>query len=381
MRNYRSKISVLLLLLCLSIFTMQATAFGAEGEDADTATITDLAVTVTKSKPNVGETVDLTIKVRFDNGNVASNPDIARVSVDKPYLLKFLDQGTFKMTAVGEATITVKAGGKTQSVKISASAAESLSGAKMIKGVTYLPLTPVIKALGGTVSYDAPTKNYSIQVGATTIAIARGTAKAKIAGKAFIMKGAPIVDKGQTLFTADILVKALGANLQWDAANYRVILSLGAAKLIVNVEKPKPANTTGMYEVAATGDMAGWKILKGHPYEKIIRIYFNYDAPNLSVEFEDIRKVNLNQKVSWTDDYGRKRVNTVGEIYRIYFSLSNGYTSDWLSAKFGDLYTDWLYSSTIDATGLVEQYLTATGQMEAPQYYTTLTPDTVVVPN
>lgn len=309
---------------------------------------------------------------------MSTDLDSARIWIDKPYILRFLDNNAIKATAVGEATINVEAGGKTRSVKISSSAAKPLAGAKVIKGVTYVPLTPVVRALGGTVTYDAPTKNYGIQIGKTKIAIARGTAKAKVDGKAVVMKGVPIVDKGQTLFTADILVKALGAGLQWDAANYRMILSLGAGKLIVNAEKPKPANATGMYEVAATGDMAGWKILKGHPYEKSIRIYFKYDGRYLSVQTEDIRTVDLNRKVTWTDESGRKHVNTVGEIYDI-FSFSNAYTSDWLYARFGNLYADWFASSSIDADQLVEKYLTATGQMEAPKYYTTLTPETEVV--
>ncbi|ACT02293.1 copper amine oxidase N-terminal domain-containing protein [Paenibacillus sp. JDR-2] len=378
MRISISKLSALLLLLCLSIFTMQVTVTAAEGEDSDTPSVTDISVKVSNSKLNVGQSTDFSIRIQYGNGIVSTNKSSARITIDKPHILKFLDNGKIKATAVGEASINVEAGGVKRSLKISASASEPMSGAKVIKGVTYLPLMPVIKALGGTVNYDAPSKSYGIQIGKTKIAITRDTAKAKVDGKAIVMKGAPIVDKGQTLFTSDLLVKALGASLQWDAANYRITISLGSGKLIVNAEKPKPANTTGMYEVAATGEMAGWKILKGHPYEKSIRIYFKYDGQYLSVMTEDIRKVNLNQKVTWTDENGNKHVNTVGEIYDL-FSYSNAYTDEWLYARFGNLYADWLASTSINADQLVTEYLTDTGQMETPQYTTTLGPNTEVI--
>lgn len=120
--------------------------------------------------------------------------------------------------------------------------------------------------------------------------------------------------------------------------------------------------------------MAGWKVLKGHKYEKSLRIYFQYKNGNLATKTEDIRKVNLNQKVTWTDDYGLKRTNTIREIYHL-FSYTNEFTAEWLLKKFGKLYEDWLASTLVDTAGIVEEYLIETGQMKPYGSNVTLTPE------
>jgi hypothetical protein len=131
-----------------------------------------------------------------------------------------------------------------------------------------------------------------------------------------------------------------------------------------------------MSAVNASGSMAGWKLLKGHEYEKSLRIYFQYKNGILATKTEDIRKVDLNKKVTWTDDNGRKRTNTVREIYSL-FTLSNEYTSEWLLKKFGKLYEDWMLTSLVDANRIVEQYLQETGQMPSYAPNVTLTLDAV----
>lgn len=123
----------------------------------------------------------------------------------------------------------------------------------------------------------------------------------------------------------------------------------------------------------ASGQMVGWQKLKGHMDESIVTIYYKLTDGVLSVKVEDIRKVDLNKIVEWTDDYGIKRYNTVGYLYK-WFDTFTFYTSEWFYYKFGSLYDDWVTANLMDATYLVTDYLQQTGQIEKPTYRT-LIPD------
>lgn len=338
---------------------------------------------VSSSKPKVGDSITPTLEFQYAGGKKAVIPSgLVQLRIDNQHVLKQLDSGKIKVLGVGEATISVQAGGLKQSVTMVSSLKKPIENAKQEKGITYLPLKPVIQALGGTVQYEASSKTFNIQVGTNHIRVTSGSKKAKINDKTITMKGAPIQNKGETLISADLLTAALGAKLKWNASKQEMNVTLGAAQFIVKAEQKKATaskpSTSGskskLYAVNATGSMAGWKVLKGHAYEKSLRIYFKYKNGNLSTKTEDIRKVNLNQKVSWTDDYGYKRTNTIREIYYL-FSYSNEFTSDWLYKKFGKLYEDWLMSSYVNAASIVEDYLIETGQMKPYGSNVTLTPE------
>lgn len=353
--------------------------------DVIVPSITGVTLKVANSKPKVGSSITPTVELQYSSGEKHQVPaNLISLSVDKPYLVKAGDKGTYKIMGVGEATLTVDVAGKKQSVNIVSGLGKPLENAKQEKGITYLPLKPVFQAVGGSVEYQSASKTFNITVGQTEITVKAGSKQAKINGKTVNMKGAPIQYKGETLVSADLLTAALGAKLKWDASKQQMNVTLGAAQFIVKGE-PKKATSSGntgnsgkskMSSVPATGSMAGWRLLKGHEYEKSLRIYYQYKNGILSTKTEDIRKVDLNKKVTWTDDYGRKHTNTVREIYSI-FSLSNEFTSEWLHKKFGTLYEDWLLSSLVDAGRIVEEYLQDTGQMPSYTPNITLTPDAV----
>lgn len=337
---------------------------------------------VSSLSPTVGGQIKGTVSLVYNTGETAKVPwGAVRVSIDKPYLLQPLEDGSFKSLGVGEATVTVEAGGLKQSLKLVSGMKNPLTNAKQVKGITYLPVKSVFQALGGTVSYKSSAKTYNIAVGTTSITITKGSAKATVNGKKVTMKGAPTENNGELLFSSDLLSQALGAKLKWDSAKQQMHVSIGAGQFIVKANQqaagssPSTAGSGKLYAVAATGNMAGWKVLKGHRYEKSLKIYFIYKNGMTSTKTEDIRPVNLSKKVSWVDDSGKKRTNTVGEIYELFQVFSGQYTDDWFSKKFGTLYADWLLSSTVDATQLVDEYLQSTGQMKTNNYPVTLTPD------
>lgn len=353
--------------------------------DVSVPSITAVTLKVANAKPKVGSTITPSVEFQYGSGEKHKAPaNLVTLSIDKPHLLKAAGNGTYKVLGVGEINLTIEAAGKKQSVKVVSGLGKPLQNAKQEKGITYLPLKPVFEAMGGSVQYQASSKTFNIVVGTTEISVKTGSKQAKINGKTVNMKGAPIQNKGETLVSSDLLASALGAKLKWDSKKQQMTVTLGSAQFIVKGEQKKGQSTSSggnssgkskMSAVPASGSMAGWKLLKGHEYEKSLRIYFQYKNGILKTKTEDISKVDLNKKVTWVDDYGYKHTNTVREIYTLLFSLSNQYTSDWLHKKFGKLYEDWLLTSLVDAGRIVEQYLQETGQMPSYTPNVTLTPE------
>ncbi|GAA0717218.1 hypothetical protein GCM10008905_02630 [Clostridium malenominatum] len=131
--------------------------------------------------------------------------------------------------------------------------------------------------------------------------------------------------------------------------------------------------TEELYSEPATGEMVGWQKLIGHEYESIAEIYYKFDESFLEVRVNDIRKIDLNRIVEWTNDDGIKIRNTVGDIYRM-LSKFGPYTTERFRSKFGKVYEDWILVNSISAENIVADYLEETGQIKEENNIT-LTPD------
>ncbi|WP_010277800.1 copper amine oxidase N-terminal domain-containing protein [Paenibacillus senegalensis] len=114
-----------------------------------------------------------------------------------------------------------------------------------------------------------------------------------------------------------------------------------------------------MYAEPATGEMEGWQLLKGHEFEDQFNVYFQVDGGITRIKIEDIRPIDLDRIVHWTDSNGQPRQNTVRQLHSLFGTFSE-YTSDWLYATFGDVYTDWLATSIFRGEKLVDEYLRQT---------------------
>lgn len=163
---------------------------------------------------------------------------------------------------------------------------------------------------------------------------------------------------------ASVLSDAFGAVLKNSAEMMQV--AIGQGKLDIRIEQPKkqssaaattPAKKGKLYAVPATGDMKGWSVLKGHPYEKSVIVYFKVDGTIVQIHTKDISKVDLNKKVKWTDVNGKKHTNTVKELYQFFGKTSGLYSSDLLYKIFGQTYADWISIGSINAEKYVDQYL------------------------
>ncbi|MFC4306390.1 stalk domain-containing protein [Cohnella boryungensis] len=326
----------------------------------------ELAVSLDRTKVQVGESLKPQLVLKYNTGTKKSlgGKDV-QVSIDKPHLLKQQGDGTWKALAVGETTVTITAAGLSKTLTVVASQSKALQGGKTISGVTMLPMKSVFQTLGGTIASDAATKSHTITVGKTQIKLKAGSKAATVNGKNVTLKAAVRSENGQTYFPADLLSAALGAKLTWKPATQTLTIAFGQASMSVSTYQSGQTTKTasGLYAVAGTGKYAGYKLLKGHPYESTTAIYFKQSGTITSSILVDVRKVDLNRKITWVDPYGIKHTNTVGELRKLFADVSNQYTSDWLLATFGSVYTDY-FPENVPSDQLIEQYLRETGQIQ-----------------
>ncbi|WP_145320485.1 copper amine oxidase N-terminal domain-containing protein [Paenibacillus xylanexedens] len=307
-------------------------------------------------------------------------------TISEPHILQVLSTGMVKVTGVGSSTITVKVENVERSVTISGSLDEAIDGGYIKNGVTLVPMKEVFKALGGSVNYIAQQGTFEIKVGSTRLTLPKTGTKATLNGEPLTLKSPLLVQNGVTLFPASVLSDALDGVLTYNSKAKQMQISIGKGKMTINIEQPQKQNsvtattpTKGkLYAVPATGEMTGWSILKGHPYVKSIRVYFKVNGSIVQIYTKDIRKVDLNKKVTWTDLEGKKHTNTVKQLYTVFGELSNEYTSDILYKMFGKTYSDWIGSTSLNADRYVDQYLEQQGLIEPYGSNITLTPDTEV---
>jgi len=176
------------------------------------------------------------------------------------------------------------------------------------------------------------------------------------------MKAAVSSAQGQTYFPADLLSSALGAKLQSNASTRTLTIAFGRATMNVSTHQAGQKTVGGLYAVPGKGKYAGYQQLKGYRDENKTAIYFKRNRSSLSYIEVDVRNIDLKRKVAWTDMYGNKHVNTVGEIRRFIAEFTNSYTSDWLLSTFGDVYIDY-FPVNVPTDQLLDQYFRESGQL------------------
>ena len=324
---------------------------------------------------SVGDKFNLNIYVIYDDEftlHDANDPYYKRpvgltktdYTISDPHLLQVLNNGMVKILGVGSSKITVKVENIEKSVIISGSLDNPIDGGYLKNGVTLVPMKEVVQALGGSVNYLAQQGLFEIKVGSTQVSLPKSGTKASLNGNSLTLKSPLLVENGVTLMPASVLSDAFGAGLKNNGETMQV--SVGQGKMDIQIEKPKKQSSTTvtkptkkgkLYAVPATGDMKGWSILKGHPYEKSVIVYFKVDGSIVQIHTKDISKVDLNKKVKWTDLNGKKHTNTVKELYLFFGKTSGLYSSELLYKMFGETYANWIAIGSINAEQYVDQYL------------------------
>ncbi|WP_438434955.1 stalk domain-containing protein [Gorillibacterium sp. sgz500922] len=245
----------------------------------DLAKPSGILLTASATRPKIGDAFKLSLEQLYDNGRKAPIPlDQAAITVDKPHLVKALPDGTFKATGVGDAVITAQFGEWKADVKISPSLRYPLETLKEIKGVTYLPLVGTVQALGGTYSFNAKAKTFTVLVGSTSLILTKGSDKVKVGGKTITMKGSLTEDKGVTLLPAGLLTTVFGAKLSWNQDKTRITVTMGSGSFAA----------TYLYAAYGSGQWSDWLILMGYPAQNQIRLYFRIEDKSVRVHTESL---------------------------------------------------------------------------------------------
>jgi hypothetical protein len=96
-------------------------------------------------------------------------------------------------------------------------------------GRTFVPLAPIIEALGGTIKWDASTDTVTIVLGTQTLVLHIGNAYAVGNGKRFHIDSNPdvapyIQAPGHTMLPVRFIAEKLGASVMWNSALHSVTL-------------------------------------------------------------------------------------------------------------------------------------------------------------
>jgi phage baseplate assembly protein gpV len=92
-------------------------------------------------------------------------------------------------------------------------------------GHTFLPIRPVVLALGGSLTYDPASKQLTITCNGTTIVLVIGRATATVNGQAQTLDAAPYVSNGRTMLPLRFIAQNLGCQVAWDGATRQATVS------------------------------------------------------------------------------------------------------------------------------------------------------------
>jgi len=92
----------------------------------------------------------------------------------------------------------------------------------IVNGRTLAPLRAISEAPGAKVQWNTSDRSIVITKGATTIRLQIGSTTALNNGAQVTLDAVPQIVNGRTLAPARFVGEALGAQVNWDAANYQV---------------------------------------------------------------------------------------------------------------------------------------------------------------
>lgn len=96
---------------------------------------------------------------------------------------------------------------------------------QIVNGRTLVPFRAIFQDMGATVSYDQGTQKVTATRGGTTIELTIGSATAYVDGSARTLDVPPEIRDGRTLVPVRFISEAVGARVDWDDANRRVVIT------------------------------------------------------------------------------------------------------------------------------------------------------------
>jgi uncharacterized Zn-binding protein involved in type VI secretion len=99
----------------------------------------------------------------------------------------------------------------------------AMDAAPVIKNSrTLLPIRALIKALGGTVEWNATTKTVTVMLGSRTVVLTIGSKTALVGGKPVALDVAPMIIKGRTFLPLRFIADNLGLDLAWEPVSQTI---------------------------------------------------------------------------------------------------------------------------------------------------------------
>ena len=83
-------------------------------------------------------------------------------------------------------------------------------------GRTFLPIRAVVEQLGGTITWDAPTRTVTIDHGGHTIVLTIGSRTARVNGVVVSLETVPFIRSGRTFLPVRFIAENLGYEIEWD---------------------------------------------------------------------------------------------------------------------------------------------------------------------
>ncbi|MNW53312.1 hypothetical protein D3C74_308700 [compost metagenome] len=90
-------------------------------------------------------------------------------------------------------------------------------------GRTYIPASPLIQRLGGTVQWNGADKSITVTLDGNTVILKLNSSIAKINNEAKTVSAAPIIHKGKTMIPIRVVSEAFGLGIEWDS-QYQVVM-------------------------------------------------------------------------------------------------------------------------------------------------------------
>ena len=96
----------------------------------------------------------------------------------------------------------------------------------IINGSTFIPITAIIEALGGTVTWNAADQQVTINLNNTSIVLTIGSKTATVNGVATTLDNAPYISAtGRTMLPVRFIMENLGGHtVNWDATTRTITI-------------------------------------------------------------------------------------------------------------------------------------------------------------
>jgi hypothetical protein len=95
----------------------------------------------------------------------------------------------------------------------------------IVNGSTFVPISAIIKSLGGTVNWDAAAQEVTITLNNTTVVLNIGNKTATVNGAATTLDDAPYISAtGRTMLPLRFITESLGHTANWDASSKTITI-------------------------------------------------------------------------------------------------------------------------------------------------------------